>query len=211
MSTHRKTLVDGTIAGLLGGLAVAVWFVIIDVGVGKPLTTPSLLGSVLLRGTFPAAGAAVSPRLVIDYTALHFLAFTVFGIAAAWLLEAAERHPAMLSGVVLLFACFEFFFLLVVGAASTAALELLIWWRIVGANLLATLVMLGFFATRHHRLAARLIVHRRHGRRLLGRSLPRVGPAYGVRSDLQRASKELLNENDGVAPKLASAQPKQAS
>jgi hypothetical protein len=44
-------LLDGLFTGMIGAIAVAVWFLVLDVAAGRPLFTPNLLGNVLLRGS----------------------------------------------------------------------------------------------------------------------------------------------------------------
>ena len=162
VAAHPKTLIDGVMAGLVGGITVAMWFFITDLMAGRDLATPSLLGSVLLRGTYSASDVAVVPRFVIVYSTFHFCAFILFGVAAALLIEAADRQPAMLSAVILLFACFEFFFLSLVGIVSATALAELIWWRILAANVLASIAMISFFLVRHPALRTHLTVRLRN-------------------------------------------------
>ncbi len=148
-----RTVIDGVTAGLVGAITVAGWFLMLDVDRGHAFATPALLGSVLLQGTRHSAqlGAVASP--VIEYTVVHFAAFLLFGLAASWLIAAAEREPHFTAGVLILFLCFEVFFLLLIGAVSHAVLAMLVWWRIVTANLLASAAMYGFFAVRHPSIA----------------------------------------------------------
>jgi hypothetical protein len=48
MNRPGKTLTRGVIAGSLGGLALAVWFMVIDLVEKQPFRTPSFLSSALL-------------------------------------------------------------------------------------------------------------------------------------------------------------------
>jgi hypothetical protein len=41
---------DGIVASILGALAVALWFLIFDAARGRPLYTPSTLGTARYRG-----------------------------------------------------------------------------------------------------------------------------------------------------------------
>lgn len=158
----QNVLLEGSTAGMLGGLAVALWFLAIDLGRGGVFTTPALLGGLLLHG----GAVPASLRSATEYSVVHFAAFVCFGVIASWLLNTSERHPAFFSGVVLLFCVFEFFFLTLVGAVSQEALQTLIWWRIVVGNILATAAMLKFFADRHPWLVARLKTKWRYSRGL---------------------------------------------
>lgn len=153
---NKRPLVDGTIAGLLGAVVVAAWFLLVDFGHGQPLATPTMLGAVLLHGSAGQDMPAQSVRLAAEYSVFHFGAFLVFGWIAAALLEAAELHAPFFKGVLVLFVCFEVLFLGVLAAMSEFALRMLLWWRILIANILATAVMLRFFAARYPGLAYRL-------------------------------------------------------
>ena len=157
----QNVLLEGSTAGMLGGSAVALWFLIIDLGRGRMFTTPALLGGLLHGSAVPA-----SLRLAAEYSVVHFAAFVLFGVTASWMLKTSERHPAFFPGVILLFCVFEFFFLTLLGAVSQEALQTLIWWRIVVGNILATAAMLTFFADRHPWLVARLKTKWRYSRGL---------------------------------------------
>jgi hypothetical protein len=74
-------LLDGLFTGMIGALAVALWFLVLDVAAGHPLYTPALLGNVLLHG-----GQAVAQPVVIEplpiaaYTGFHFVVFMLVGV-----------------------------------------------------------------------------------------------------------------------------------
>src|SRR5438067_13461835 len=62
-------ILDGLFTGMIGALAVALWFFILDSIGGHPLYTPALLGTVLLHGGAAAAqGITVAPLEVAAYT-----------------------------------------------------------------------------------------------------------------------------------------------
>jgi len=50
------TLMEGFITGIIGAGVVAAWFLLLDTLQHVPLWTPSLLGTVLFKGTDAAAG-----------------------------------------------------------------------------------------------------------------------------------------------------------
>jgi len=144
-----RTLIDGVTAGIIGALTVAGWFLMLDAARGQPLATPALLGAVMLHGERELVPVGSAPLLAAEYSVVHFTAFILFGLIAAWLISEAEREPDLRSGVFTLFVCFEVFFLALIGAISSAVLQTLVWWRIVTANFLATAAMLAFFSMRH--------------------------------------------------------------
>ena len=57
---------------------------------GRNFRTPALLGAAIFQGIFNPGRVRVTLPLVLGYTALHFFAFIMFGIATAVLLLAAD-------------------------------------------------------------------------------------------------------------------------
>ena len=146
---HRHTIVEGVIGGTIGAVAVAVWFLCIDVSMGQPFRTPALLGATFFEGLRDPAALHTTARLVLEYTALHWVAFVAFGLVAARILAAADRDPRLLFVVFMLFCCFEVFALGLISVLAEWLFEVLAWWTLVLANLLAGLIMLAFFFRRH--------------------------------------------------------------
>ncbi len=146
-------MTEGIAAGIISAVILAVWFLIIDYAAGQPLRTPSILGTVILGG---AGGSAISLPMVLGYTALHFIAFIAFGIAASILVFGSEREPLLAMGVLVLFLWFEVSFLGCVTVLNAAALEQLGWWRIIAGNLLALAGMVGYFEYGHPRIIPRI-------------------------------------------------------
>ncbi|PYN78137.1 MAG: hypothetical protein DMD96_21765 [Candidatus Rokuibacteriota bacterium] len=144
-----SVLREGIVAGLLGALVVALWFLAIDWIQGAPLRTPKLLGTAILGQ--PDPGAAI-----IFYTVVHGIAFALFGIAGAVLIAAAERQPLFVFAVVIFFTAFEVFFIGWVLIAAKWVLDELAGWTIFLGNLLATTAMLAYFFKGHRALARRL-------------------------------------------------------
>ncbi|HEV8440826.1 MAG TPA: hypothetical protein VGT40_22285 [Methylomirabilota bacterium] len=145
---------EGLIAGLAGAVAVAVWFLLYDMAAGVPLRTPALLGATLFHGLRDPSALVITMPLVLQYTAVHGLAFIAFGWAAAGLLAMADREPRVLFVIFMLFCCFEVFFIALIAILAERLFDTIAWWRILAANLLATVVMLGYFF-RGHRVAWR--------------------------------------------------------
>jgi hypothetical protein len=137
---------EGIAAGLLGGVILAVWFLIYDAAALEMFRTPSLLGSVVFRGQI---GAGISMPLIIGYTVLHFCGFIAFGIAASIMVYCAEKEPLMALGVVVLFAWFEVSYFGFVTFLDQSALEELGWWKIIVGNLLALAGMIAYFEQVH--------------------------------------------------------------
>jgi hypothetical protein len=125
-----------------------------------PLRTPALLGAALFHGLRDPGALQITAPLVLQYTVVHGAAFIVFGLAAAGLLTLADRDPRLLFGFFMLFCCFEVFFAALVVILAEWLLEAIPWWTILGGNLVAALVMVGFFF-REHRVTLREFLHAR--------------------------------------------------
>jgi hypothetical protein len=147
---------EGVAAGLIGAAAVAIWFLVYDTAMGRPLYTPALLGAAILKGLRDPSTLHISTAVVLGYSVLHGAAFVVFGVLAATLLAAAEREPVLILAVFVLFTCFEVFFFGLVKVVDEALLRSLGWWTIFVGNLLAGTAMLAFFRTRHPGLGTRV-------------------------------------------------------
>ncbi len=143
---------EGLIGGLVGAVAVAVWFLLYDLAAGMPLRTPALLGAALFHGLRDPDALVITLPLVLQYTAVHGLAFILFGWAASSLLALADREPRLLFGLFMLFCCFEVFLIGLIATLAEWLFEALAWWAILTANFLASVVMLGYFF-RGHRVA----------------------------------------------------------
>jgi len=149
---------EGLLAGIVGAVAIAVWFLILDTIRGRPFYTPMVLGTALFRGgTALSAPAELSPSLdlVLPFTFVHVLAFLLIGLAAARLLALAERDPDFGFGVVLLFVIFEFGFVLFSAFFAEPVLHALAWQSVLVGNLIAAAAMAAVFRTRHPRLTIR--------------------------------------------------------
>jgi hypothetical protein len=143
---------EGLAAGLLGAAAIALWFLILDTVAGRPLHTPTILGTAIFRGGQGLASpdaVPVSLEMVVLYTWVHALVFCVIGGVAARLLAVAERQPNAGFGILLLFVVFEFGFLVVTLLFAEPVLRALTWPAILGGNLLAALAMGAYFWRRH--------------------------------------------------------------
>jgi hypothetical protein len=157
-ATVRNLIVrNGVVAGLLGAVTVALWFLLFDWSLGRPFETPALLAAVLLHGASGAELPVMTWSLVLQYTVLHVTAFLFFGIAAAALIVAAEGEAGLVIALLIFLVGFEVFFIALVmfhGPALQAAIS---WWSILAGNLLATGTMLTYFFFRHRALGQALL------------------------------------------------------
>ena len=143
-------LLDGVFTGMLGAIAVALWFLVLDVISGHPLQTPALLGWVLLSGgrTIPEV-VAVAPLPIAAYTAFHFVAFIVAGIALAYFMNLLERFPIVFFVILVLTLCFQVGFFAVDAALGAKLIGRLHPWAIVVGNVLAAASMVAYQWRRH--------------------------------------------------------------
>ena len=133
---------EGIVAGLIGAVVVAVWFLVVDFAQGEPLRTPLLLGTALLRGV---SGV----QAIMMYTLLHGVAFAAIGLVAAALVAAADRQPIFTLGLIIFFTAFEVFFFGAVRILAKWVLDEIAGWTIFVGNLLSAAAMLGYFIRRH--------------------------------------------------------------
>lgn len=156
--TSAAVYTEGLLAGVVGAGTIAAWFLLLDTIAGRPLYTPSVLGTALVRGGAALSGSEALPvdmEMVINFTWMHLLAFLLIGLAASKLLELAERDANLGFGIVLLFVVFEFGFIAVFSNVASEVLEVISWPSILVGNLLAAAVMGFVFWRRHPRLVIR--------------------------------------------------------
>ncbi len=150
---------EGVVSGVIGGVIVAVWFLIYDVAIGHPFRTPALLGAIFFNATHQPQSVEISTALVLGYTAVHFFAFIMFGIASSVLMVASEREPVLALGELVLFVWFELCFVAFVTYLASAAVEEIGWWNIIGGNIVALAAIIAYFEHRHPRITSRIINH----------------------------------------------------
>jgi hypothetical protein len=148
---------EGVISGVIGGVIIAVWFLIYDIATGHPFHTPALLGAIVFNALQQPEGFAVSTALVLGYTVLHFFAFIMFGIASSILMAASEQEPVLALGEFILFVWFELCFVAFVTFLDNAAVEEIGWWNIIGGNILALAAIIAYFEHGHPRIVQRII------------------------------------------------------
>jgi len=145
---------EGVLAGLIGALVVAIWFLLFDVVRGQPFFTPGSLGSALFLGIRDISQVQVGVATVLGYSAVHLAAFAVTGIVASAFVVEAEKRPPLILAAVLLFVAFEAFFMGFLALIAEFLLGALAWWTIAVGNLLATVAMGYFLWLRHPKLQA---------------------------------------------------------
>jgi len=142
---------EGIFAGVVGAVAIAVWFLALDTFQGRPFHTPLVLGTTLF-GLSQQPGMLRAFETVVAFTGVHTLLFLLIGMALAKLVEVAERDPNVGFGVVLLFVVFQSGFLAATMSVADDALGLLAWPDVLGGNLIAAATMATVLWRRHPRL-----------------------------------------------------------
>lgn len=149
---------EGIIAGVIGAATIAAWFFALDALQGRPLYTPTVLGTAL----FGDALALESPQpigssleMALMFTWVHVLVFAVLGGVAARLLALAEREPNYGFGILLLFVVFEFGFIVLAMTFAEGVLHALAWPAILVGNVLAAAAMATYFYRHHPNLIIR--------------------------------------------------------
>lgn len=156
--TEHQTVREGLVAGLIGAVAVMLWFLVLDLVRGQLLFTPAALGSAFFFGARGIAEVQVTAGTVIGYTTLHVAAFVLVGFIASALAGAAEREPPLLLGLGLLFVTFEVLFIGLLAIIATWLLDALQWWTVIVANLVAAVVM-GAYLWHEHPLLQEELSH----------------------------------------------------
>jgi hypothetical protein len=153
-----KRYEEGIVAGLIGAATVALWFLALDAVQGRPLYTPTVLGTALFGPRESLAAPESLPpsaQTALMFTWVHCLVFAIIGGAAARLLGLAEKDPNYGFGILLLFVIFEFGFLVVATVFAEGVLRAVAWPAILAGNLLAAGTMAAYFWRRHPNLAIR--------------------------------------------------------
>ena len=134
----------GLTAGVLGGAAVLMWFLVIDMVAGWLLLTAGALGSAIFLGARDPAQVQVTVLTVGGYVALHFLAFAAFGMGASRAVSRARRRPRVLLGAVLLVAVIATLLLALLTILAEVLLGELAWWSVAAGGVLGALALGGY-------------------------------------------------------------------
>lgn len=144
----HSIVTEGTDVGIIGGLVVAVWFLVLDTLAGMPLRTPSLLGQAVLFGDSTPEVAVIFGAVLV-YTAFHFLVFALLGMGLVALVHWGIENPVVRYALLPLFLVFEVMFYGLIEVLSERTHELFPFWAVVGANTLAAVCMAVFLWRRH--------------------------------------------------------------
>jgi hypothetical protein len=143
---------DGTIAGLYGASAIAVWFLVVDLMTREVLFTPSLVGHAVLTGVAPDASLPVDLRLAAAYTAIHSFVFIGFGIVYAAVLAQLKRTPDYPLIAISVFVPLELGFIAGSRLLFPGVAEIIGHGYIVVGNVFAALLMAFYLRVGQHHL-----------------------------------------------------------
>jgi hypothetical protein len=152
----KATLREGLLTGVIGAVVVALWFLVLDMVIGRMLFTPAALGSALFLGAESPEAVRVTASTLLSYTFVHVALFMAVGVVFAGLVVQAERQTSVLMAVVLLFVVSLTLAIGLMAILASWVLAELTWWGIAIGNLLAAAAMAGFLWSRHPVLARRL-------------------------------------------------------
>lgn len=134
-------IAKGLVTGAVGAVAVAAWFLALDVFTERPFFTPSALGSVLFFGVDHPWDVRLGVGIIGAYTVLHFVAFAGVGVAFSLAASGIARAPGRWLFALLAFVLMDGMFIGVIGTMASWVLGELGWWTVVGANALAVAAM----------------------------------------------------------------------
>jgi len=143
---------DGTIAGLYGASAIAIWFLIVDAATREVLFTPSLVGQAVLTGASPDPSLPVDLRIAAAYTAIHCLLSIGFGIVYAAVLAHLKRTPDYPLIAISVFVPLELGFIAASRLLLPGVAEIIGHGYIVVGNVFAALLMAFYLRVGQHHL-----------------------------------------------------------
>ena len=139
---------EGTDVGIIGGLAVALWFLVLDIIAGHPLLTPSLLGQVVLMGDSTPDRSVIFAAILL-YTAFHFIVFALLGMGLVAVVQWCIYNSVLRYSLLPIFLAFEVAFYGLLEVLSERTGELFPFWAVVSANTLAAVSMGLYLWIRH--------------------------------------------------------------
>src|SRR5258708_19489789 len=101
VSDTARLYQEGMIAGVIGAIAVAVWFLLLDTAAGHPFYTPTVLGTAIFRRGALASPEtlSVSLEMVGMFTWVHMLVFAALARVPSRLLALLDRNPSRRFGL----------------------------------------------------------------------------------------------------------------
>lgn len=155
--------------GAIGGSVIALYFLVVDSLGGRPLLTPSILGSTLFLGESADTVITVRLEAVAYATVVHFAAFGLFGLVATRIVRFVEaRGGSFLTAAMTLFVITEVGFVLAASVLAPGLVRRLGQGTVLVGNVLTAIVMTLFLRSAH--------------------SIPAVVPEEDIDDTMDRAS-----------------------
>ncbi len=145
---------EGLIAGALGAISVALWFLLLDLMHGRIFFTPAALGSAFFYQAKGLDQVRITPATVLGYSVIHIAVFMIVGFIAARLMTSADKEPRILLGAGVVFMVMEVAALCLLALLAGWLLDALSMWTVLIANVIAAAVI-GFYLYRAHPQARR--------------------------------------------------------
>src|SRR5260370_16551815 len=95
VSDTARLYQEGMIAGVIGAIAVAVWFLLLDTAAGHPFYTPTVLGTAIFRRGALASPETPSASLEVAglFTSVQILVFAAPSASPPPLLPLRPPNP----------------------------------------------------------------------------------------------------------------------
>jgi hypothetical protein len=136
----NELIYHGVIGGILAGLVVVLWFLVVDSFAGQPFLTPAALASALYHVPFDHP----TFQLVAMYSVVHLGVFALLGVCAAWAAVALHATPRLLLGVLFGIVVQEVFFYSGLFLSGLAPSGIVPWQHVIGANLVSGIALMAY-------------------------------------------------------------------
>jgi hypothetical protein len=149
---QHSTVREGISTGLVGGLLVALWYLVFDTAAGHPLRTPDTFGRIFFHGDVNPGPRGLLPQAILGFTLLHFVFYILVGMVLTLLVHLAARNIALRMGVWLGLVSAFCLFVGLTFMLTTSTGERLPLWSVLGGSLLGVGAMGTYLWRRHPRL-----------------------------------------------------------
>jgi hypothetical protein len=149
MQGEHSVVREGAVAGILGAVVSAAWFLVFDLAAGRPLHTANVLGKVLFAGDVNPGLRAISSQAVLGFTLLQVVTYIAAGIGLTALVHLVSRNPSLRMGLWIgLVVALGFFaghlYMLVISSG-----ERIPFWSVAGGSVLALGLIIWYLWRRH--------------------------------------------------------------
>jgi hypothetical protein len=131
MAGTHDSLREGAWLGVIVAAVIWIWLAVVDAVAGQPFRTFQVLGGIPL------------------FTVLHVVLNVVYGVVVVWAIHGAAREPSLLLALAFGFFIVEFGFAMLTVLLSHIGLGQLAWVRIIGGNLVGSVVAFAILSRTH--------------------------------------------------------------